>query len=100
MDGRLDGDDNCPNVANTDQTDTDSDMMGDACDTDDDGDTVLDTADSCPAGSLNAASGADADAGDACDIDDDNDGLIEIATAAELNNMRNDLAGQKLPPSR
>ncbi len=30
---------------------------------------------------------------DAMDVDDDNDGLIEIATAAELDNIRHDLAG-------
>ena len=30
---------------------------------------------------------------DTIDVDDDNDGLIEIATAADLNNMRYDLAG-------
>ena len=30
---------------------------------------------------------------DTLDVDDDNDGLIEIASAAELNNMRHNLAG-------
>jgi len=39
--------DNCQLVANPDQTDTDSDTMGDACDDDDDDDTVLDGADNC-----------------------------------------------------
>ena len=53
-------------------------MMGDACDTDDDNDNVADTADSCPAGSLNAASGddttptADPD-GDGCKNSEDMD---------------------------
>lgn len=32
-DGRADGVDNCPNVANADQADTDGDGVGDACDT-------------------------------------------------------------------
>ena len=70
-DGIVDANDNCPVIANTNQTNSDTDNLGDACDTDDDNDSIEDPT----------------------DIDDDNDGLIEIATAAELNNMRHDLAG-------
>ncbi|WP_211316934.1 zinc-dependent metalloprotease family protein [Arenicella xantha] len=40
--------DNCPNVANPSQTDTNSDGEGDACDNDDDGDGVNDGIDNCP----------------------------------------------------
>ena len=47
-DGVLDNDDNCPTVANEDQTDTDSDGEGDACDSDDDGDGVADEDDAYP----------------------------------------------------
>ena len=47
-DGVLDDDDNCPTVANEDQTDTDSDGEGDACDDDDDGDGVTDDNDAYP----------------------------------------------------
>src|SRR5262245_50515218 len=41
-DGVLDGLDNCPDVANPDQLDTDGDLAGDVCDADDDGDGLLD----------------------------------------------------------
>lgn len=39
--------DNCPAVSNLDQTDTDGDGIGDACDPDDDNDLVLDEIDNC-----------------------------------------------------
>ena len=41
-------DDNCPDTYNPDQTDTDGDLEGDACDTDDDNDGILDVCDSEP----------------------------------------------------
>jgi uncharacterized repeat protein (TIGR03803 family) len=46
-DGRLDGSDNCPLVANADQLDTDGDGLGNACDPDDDNDGVADAGDNC-----------------------------------------------------
>ena len=41
-------DDNCPGVANPDQTNTDGDAQGDACDLDDDNDGVPDASDAFP----------------------------------------------------
>ena len=41
-DSLLDGLDNCPDAPNDAQTDTDLDSQGDACDADDDGDSLLD----------------------------------------------------------
>jgi hypothetical protein len=41
-DGVLDGLDNCPDAANASQLDTDSDLAGNACDLDDDGDGLAD----------------------------------------------------------
>ncbi len=39
--------DNCPNVVNSDQLNTDSDSQGDACDNDDDNDNINDNLDNC-----------------------------------------------------
>ena len=44
----LDEIDNCRAVVNDNQVDTDSDGIGDMCDTDDDADGVIDSADAAP----------------------------------------------------
>jgi hypothetical protein len=82
-DGVANSEDNCPELSNTDQTDTDGDGEGDACDSDDDGDGVLDAEDAFP---LDADESVDTDGdglGDnadteTCDgLDNDGDGLID-----------------------
>jgi fibronectin type 3 domain-containing protein len=70
--------DNCPAISNAGQTDTDSDGSGDACDADDDNDTVIDTNDNCPLVANSSQIDTDSDgSGDACDADDDNDTIID-----------------------
>lgn len=98
-DGRPDADDNCPNDANYDQeADMDHDSIGDACDTDVDGDGICNPGeeasdecdlgpdgkgDNCPEDSNEGQEDRDADGkGDACDErdgpkDTDGDGLYD-----------------------
>ena len=82
-----DTEDNCLLADNPDQTDTDNDGLGDACDPnlfvkDTDGDGFIDGDDNCPA-DFNLQSDFDNDGlGDACDPDGDNpdtdgDGVID-----------------------
>jgi hypothetical protein len=60
--------DNCPADANPEQTDSDNDTYGDACDSDDDNDGFDDPVDNCPMdANLNQNDGDDDGAGDACD---------------------------------
>ncbi|WP_143752152.1 thrombospondin type 3 repeat-containing protein [Marinobacter profundi] len=85
--------DNCPRTPNTDQSNVDADLKGDACDTDADGDGVpdkqgsgdgvftdldptLDGNDNCPLVANPDQADRDGDnVGDACDTDADNDGV-------------------------
>lgn len=76
-DGRDDGSDNCPAIANADQADVDKDDVGDICDLcsmvaddqhDEDGDGVGDSCDNCPIYVNPGQANADGDQiGDPCD---------------------------------
>lgn len=71
----IDGDtvlnaiDNCAEVPNTDQLDTDNDGFGNSCDDDDDNDGILDENDNCPLIANPNQEDADNDGiGNACDV--------------------------------
>ena len=71
--------DNCLSSANSDQKDSDSDMLGDSCDPDDDNDGVEDGQDNCRLTANVDQLDTDGDGqGDACDPDDDNDGMPDV----------------------
>lgn len=68
-DGIADDVDNCPDIANNDQSDIDGDGIGDVCDDDIDGDGVLNADDNCPETANPDQSDVDGDGiGDLCDI--------------------------------
>jgi hypothetical protein len=76
-DGVADDDDNCVDVANSDQADADNDGVGDACEADTDGDGVVDDTDNCD--DVMNVDQADLDndgLGDLCDSDKDGDSVL------------------------
>jgi len=98
-------DDNCPVLANADQSDADVDDIGDACDacTDTDGDGYGDPGyvantcpmDNCPTDPNPDQADFDGDSlGDACDTDDDNDGVLDVSDARPYTPL-----GQSVDPT-
>ncbi len=76
-DGHCESVDNCDDLPNSDQLNTDSDGLGNACDDDDDNDGVVDTSDAFP---LDSAEYIDSDGdgtGNNADTDDDNDTVLD-----------------------
>ena len=81
--------DNCFGLSNPSQANTDGDGSGDACDLDDDNDSMLDSEDAFP---LDASESRDFDGdgqGDNADLDDDNDGVSDTAEALAGSDPRN-----------
>jgi len=84
------GTDNCPAVANPNQTDTNTDGQGDACDTDDDGDTILDTDESSnPNGTYDTDWCDSLDASRPATADADSDGVDNTTEATDGTNPCN-----------
>ncbi|HEX8207557.1 MAG TPA: thrombospondin type 3 repeat-containing protein [Solirubrobacteraceae bacterium] len=75
------GSDNCAGengAYNPEQTDSDNDGLGDACDVDDDADGLDDAVDNCPQSANASQRDTEGDGqGDPCDLDDDNDGVTD-----------------------
>tara|TARA_Y100000766_G_scaffold215529_2_gene187292 strand:+ start:8176 stop:10896 length:2721 start_codon:yes stop_codon:yes gene_type:complete len=89
-DGLLDGEDNCPRIANADQANHENDLRGDVCDDDDDNDNIADEFDDCPYGDAWWFSEASSDHdSDGCkdqteDFDDDEDTVFDHNDACPL----------------
>ncbi len=84
-DGIPDSTDNCREVANADQLNTDGDAFGNACDDDDDNDGTPDSEDAFPLDE-NEDTDTDGDGtGDNADTDDDGDGTPDSEDAFPLD---------------
>jgi len=84
-DGIPDASDNCPEVANADQADSNGNLVGDACDADLDGDGIVNASDNCPKQANSGQFDLDGDGlGDACDDDSDADGVANAVDDCPL----------------
>ncbi|KQZ67081.1 thrombospondin type 3 repeat-containing protein [Nocardioides sp. Root151] len=89
-DTRANEDDNCPEVDNYDQRNTDGDKLGDVCDPDMDGDGVANGDDNCPSNANATQRDMNHNGmGDPCDPDADSDGY-EKGDACPLAAAYND----------
>jgi hypothetical protein len=80
VDGVVDKSDNCLLTKNGDQVDTDGDTIGDACDTNKDGDAALDLFDSWPGDDGEWFDTDNDGEGNNSDKDDDNDNILDVYT--------------------
>ena len=85
QDGVGDNGDNCPAVANANQTDQDQDGQGNACDSDDDNDGVDDELDAFPLDSTETVDTDSDGIGNNADTDDDGDNVSDDADAFPLD---------------
>lgn len=76
-DGIPDNIDNCPNIPNSNQLNTDGDSEGDACDDDDDNDGTPDINDDLPRDDTETIDTDRDGIGNNADLDDDNDGYSD-----------------------
>ena len=78
LDGITDGNDNCPWIANADQSNIDSDALGDVCDTDRDGDGIYDVEDDFPDDSSEYLDIDGDGIGHNQDVDNDGDTILDV----------------------
>ena len=85
-DGNLDGVDNCPLTANSNQNDLDNNGQGDACDDDDDGDGLLDVVEDVNGNGL-----VDGGETNPLNPDTDGDGILDGVDNCPLNANSNQI---------